>query len=130
MSSPSPSRAYEYADKLEIGHHLDRSKTQGGHDNDTSQPALPVVHRKFANPAPLGLLAFATSIFLISLYGVNARGITTPNVFVGLLIFFGGICQIIAGIMEFVAGNTVSHSPCDWQVTGYRGRKYIDIACI
>ena len=40
---------------------LDRSKTIGGHDNDTSQPALPVVHRRFANPAPLGLFSLSTS---------------------------------------------------------------------
>lgn len=42
--------------------------------------------------------------------GVNARGITTPNVIVGVLVFFGGICQFISGIMEFVAGNTVSNN--------------------
>jgi uncharacterized protein len=46
-------------------------------------------------------------IFLISIYGVNARGIMVPNVLVGVLIFFGGICQFLAGIMEFISGNTV-----------------------
>jgi succinate-acetate transporter protein len=30
-----------------------------------------------------------------------------PNVLVGVLIFFGGICQFLAGIMEFISGNTV-----------------------
>jgi hypothetical protein len=34
-----------------------RSITPGGHPYDSSQPAFPVYHRKFANPAPLGLLA-------------------------------------------------------------------------
>ncbi|KAK5161634.1 hypothetical protein LTR04_003991 [Oleoguttula sp. CCFEE 6159] len=29
-----------------------------------------------------------------------------PNVLVGVLIFFGGICQFLSGIMEFVSGNT------------------------
>jgi uncharacterized protein len=72
------------------------------------QPSLPYVPRNFANPAPLGLTAFATSIFLISLFGVNPRGIQHPNVLIGSMIFFGGICQYIAGIMEFIAGNTVS----------------------
>lgn len=47
-------------------------------------------------------------IFLISMYGVNARGVATPNILIGVLIFFGGVCQFIAGIMEFVSGNTVS----------------------
>ncbi|KAJ9144210.1 GPR1/FUN34/yaaH [Pleurostoma richardsiae] len=70
------------------------------------QIALPYVPRNFANPAPLGLIAFATSIFLISLFGVQPRGVTEPNVLIGSMIFFGGIAQYIAGIMEFVAGNT------------------------
>ncbi|KAK5048569.1 hypothetical protein LTR84_005660 [Exophiala bonariae] len=86
--------------------HLERLRTKGGHDDDRTQPSLPVVHRSFANPAPLGLLSFATGIFLISMYGVQARGIATPNVLVGVLMFFGGVCQFISGIMEFVAGNT------------------------
>lgn len=87
--------------------HLSREVTAGGHPNDRSQPALPVVHRKFANPAPLGLLSFATGIFLISLFGVHARNLQTPNVLIGVLMFFGGVCQFISGIMEFAAGNTV-----------------------
>lgn len=87
-------------------HDLDKARTQGGHIASTDQPSLPVVHRRLANPAPLGLLSFATGIFLISILGVHARGIQTPNILVGVLMFFGGVCQFIAGIMEFVAGNT------------------------
>lgn len=86
---------------------LERLRTKGGHVDNRDQPALPVVHRSFANPAPLGLLSFATGVFLLSMLGVHARGITEPNMVVGVMIFFGGICQFISGIMEFVAGNTV-----------------------
>jgi hypothetical protein len=93
-------KGYSSSDRLE------RLRTQGGHIASTDQPSLPVVHRRLANPAPLGLLSFATGIFLISVLGVHARGIQTPNVLVGVLMFFGGICQFIAGIMEFIAGNT------------------------
>jgi succinate-acetate transporter protein len=93
-------KGYPSSDRLE------RLRTQGGHIARTDQPSLPVVHRRLANPAPLGLLSFATGIFLISILGVHARGIQTPNVLVGVLMFFGGVCQFIAGIMEFVAGNT------------------------
>jgi succinate-acetate transporter protein len=85
---------------------IERLRTAGGHIASTEQPSLPVVHRRLANPAPLGLLSFATGIFLISILGVQARGIQTPNILVGVLMFFGGICQFISGIMEFVAGNT------------------------
>lgn len=85
---------------------LERLQTPGGHIVSTEQPSLPVIHRRLANPAPLGLLSFATGIFLISILGVQARGIQTPNILVGVLISFGGICQLISGIMDFVAGNT------------------------
>lgn len=62
---------------------LERLRTAGGHEDDRTQPALPVVHRTLANPAPLGLLSFATGIFLISIFGVHAKGIYTPNVMIG-----------------------------------------------
>ncbi|EON63743.1 hypothetical protein W97_02971 [Coniosporium apollinis CBS 100218] len=103
---------YDQASKAEANgggtdsEHLERLRTAAGHLDDRTQPSLPVVHRSFANPSPLGLLSFATGIFLISIYGVNARGVIIPNVLVGVLIFFGGICQFISGIMEFISGNT------------------------
>jgi len=107
-------QTYDNATKLEANsrdtavsnEHLNRQHTAGGHLADRDQPSLPTVHRTFANPSPLGLLSFATGIFLISIYGVNARGIATPNMLVGVIMFFGGVCQYIAGIMEFVTGNT------------------------
>ncbi|EPE06930.1 hypothetical protein F503_03357 [Ophiostoma piceae UAMH 11346] len=71
------------------------------------QPALPYVPRNFANPAPLGLTAFATSIFMISLMNLHPRGVAEPNIIVSTMIMFGGLCQYISGIMEFVTGNTV-----------------------
>lgn len=92
--------------------HIEKSRTAGGHVNDTSQPSLPTVHRRFANPAPLGLYSFATGIFLLSTFGLDTRGITVPNILVGVLIFFTGIAQFLAGIMEFVAGNTVRSCFC------------------
>lgn len=33
---------------------------------DTSQPSFPVYHRKFGNPSPLGLFAFALTTFVLS----------------------------------------------------------------
>ncbi|WVF65653.1 hypothetical protein IAT40_000384 [Kwoniella sp. CBS 6097] len=80
--------------------------TPGGHPMDTSQPAFPVFHRKFANPAPLGLMSFGATTFLLSLFNVSARGITTPNVIMGMALGYGGLAQIIAGIEEWACGNT------------------------
>jgi uncharacterized protein len=57
-----------------------------------------------ANPAPLGLSAFALTTFVLS--SANAGYISAPNIVVGLALFYGGIVQLIAGIQEFRAGNT------------------------
>lgn len=40
--------------------------------------------RQFANPAPLGLSAFALTTFVLSLVNVQARSVTVPNVVIGL----------------------------------------------
>src|SRR5271154_5221082 len=44
--------------------------------------------RKFANPGPLGLCGFALTTFVLSLANVHARGVTTPNIVIGLGIFY------------------------------------------
>ncbi|KAL2860165.1 GPR1/FUN34/yaaH family-domain-containing protein [Aspergillus pseudodeflectus] len=103
--APGTSKAGD-PDTLASSNHLDRLLTAGGHVNDRSQLPLPVVHRSFANPTPLGLISFAADIFLISVYGLHACGIQSPNAMIGMLIFFGGVCQFLAGIMEFITGNT------------------------
>jgi len=85
---------------------VSRFITPGGHPIDNSQPAFPQFHRKFANPSPLGLLAFAATTFQLSMYNVNARGITTPNVVLGMALGYGGLAQLLAGMWEFASGNT------------------------
>ena len=80
--------------------------TAGGHPQDSSQPAFPIYHRKFANPAPLGLFGFAATTFVLSLYNVAARGVAVPNAVLGLAIGYGGMAQFVAGVWEFAAGNT------------------------
>ncbi|KAG8683766.1 hypothetical protein FRC08_014092 [Ceratobasidium sp. 394] len=42
-------------------------------DVEKSQPGFPVYNRRIANPAPLGLLSFATTTWIISLFLVQAR---------------------------------------------------------
>lgn len=53
-----------------------------------------------------GLFAFASTTLVLSLYNVQARGITVPNVVVGMAIFYGGLAQLLAGMWEFATGNT------------------------
>ncbi|EGG10911.1 uncharacterized protein MELLADRAFT_92280 [Melampsora larici-populina 98AG31] len=60
---------------------------------------------QFANPAPLGLSAFAATTFLLSLFNLQSRGITTPNLIVGIALSYGGLVQLLAGMWEFAAGK-------------------------
>ncbi|WVQ81545.1 hypothetical protein IAT38_003669 [Cryptococcus sp. DSM 104549] len=85
---------------------MTRFITPGGHPMDNSQPAFPVFHRKFGNPAPLGLISFAATTFLLSLFNVSARGVTTHNAILGMALGYGGLAQIIVGIEEWACGNT------------------------
>ncbi|KAK1922478.1 GPR1/FUN34/yaaH family-domain-containing protein [Papiliotrema laurentii] len=85
---------------------VSRFITPGGNPIDTSQPAFPVYHRKFANPAPLGLLGFAATTFVLSFYNAHARSISTPNVVLGMALGYGGLVQLIAGVEEWACGNT------------------------
>src|SRR5271155_1473412 len=64
------------------------------------QPGLykSVEHRKFANPAPLGLSAFALTTFVLSMINVGTRGITAPNLVVALAFGYGGLVQLLAGM--------------------------------
>lgn len=67
---------------------------------------MPVYHRKFADPAPLGLFSFGIATFVNALYVLNARDITHPNPIIAVAFFTGGLCTILAGMWEFAAGNT------------------------
>jgi uncharacterized protein len=64
------------------------------------QPGLyrAVEGRKFANPAPLGLCAFALTTFVLSAVNLGARGVAAPNIAVPLAYGYGGIVQLLAGM--------------------------------
>lgn len=62
--------------------------------------------RRFANPGPLGLSAFALTTFVLSLINVQARGVAAPNIVLGLAYGYGGLVQLLAGMWEFAVGNT------------------------
>lgn len=68
----------------------------------------PPPKHSIGNPAPLGLSAFALTTFVLSLVNVEARGVTIPNIVVGLAFFYGGLAQLVAGmfaVAEGVSGN-------------------------
>ena len=73
---------------------------------DSERPAPPVVLPS-ADPAPLGLAAFALTTFVLSVF--NSGLITTKGldlVVLPLALFYGGLTQLLAGMWEFRNGNT------------------------
>ncbi len=57
-----------------------------------------------ANPAPLGLLAFGLTTVLLNLH--NAGIFEMNSMILAMGIFYGGLAQIVAGIMEAKKNNT------------------------
>jgi succinate-acetate transporter protein len=63
-----------------------------------------IVPDRTGNPAPLGLMGFGMTTVLLNLH--NAGFIALDTMILSMGIFYGGLAQIIAGIMEWKKGNT------------------------
>ncbi len=61
---------------------------------------------KMANPAPLGLAGFGLTTIVLCLINAGILPAEAVPVVVPLAFAYGGIAQIIAGILEFKTGNT------------------------
>jgi uncharacterized protein len=59
---------------------------------------------QLANPAPLGLMGFGMTTILLNIH--NAGWFPLGSMVLAMGIFYGGMAQIIAGILEFKKGNT------------------------
>jgi succinate-acetate transporter protein len=57
-----------------------------------------------ANPAPLGLMGFGMTTVLLNLH--NAGFFELGSMILAMGIFYGGLAQVIAGIMEWKKNNT------------------------
>jgi succinate-acetate transporter protein len=57
-----------------------------------------------ANPAPLGLMGFGMTTVLLNIHNAGFTGLDTMILAMG--IFYGGLAQVIAGIMEWKKNNT------------------------
>ena len=57
-----------------------------------------------ANPAPLGLCAFGLTTVLLNF--ANAGLYPLDSMILGMGVFYGGLAQVLAGIMEWRKGNT------------------------
>ncbi|MCK5628590.1 acetate uptake transporter [Candidatus Bathyarchaeota archaeon] len=59
---------------------------------------------RLANPAPLGLLGFGMTTVLLNLHNVGFFPLDSMILAMGLA--YGGLAQVLAGIMEYRKGNT------------------------
>ncbi len=62
------------------------------------------VNEKLANPAPLGLLGFGMTTVLLNLH--NAGFFPLNSMILAMGLAYGGLAQVIAGVMEYKKGNT------------------------
>jgi succinate-acetate transporter protein len=58
-----------------------------------------------ADPAPLGLGAFAMTTFVLSVVNAGLIDRTAAPTVLGLALFYGGLVQLLAGMWEFRRGN-------------------------
>ena len=63
-----------------------------------------IIRDTTANPAPLGLLGFGLTTVLLNIH--NAGYYELNSMILAMGIFYGGLAQIIAGIMEWKKNNT------------------------
>ncbi|QKQ99090.1 transcriptional regulator [Metallosphaera tengchongensis] len=67
-----------------------------------------MTEQKRANPAPLGLSGFALTTLVLSTYNAGLLS-SGENAVLGLAAFYGGLAQLLAGILEWRAGNTFGY---------------------
>jgi hypothetical protein len=68
----------------------------------TVQPTAPTsAISNIADPAPLGLGAFALTTFLLSAANAGWAKAATGDAWLGYAFAYGGLCQLLAGMWEF-----------------------------
>lgn len=70
-----------------------------GAGGETADPGI-------ADPAPLGLAAFALTTFILSLFNAGLLDAAGESVVFSLALFYGGLAQFAAGMWEFKNKNT------------------------
>lgn len=85
-------------DMQDEGRRVDQEEVQG---RGEAPQALGI-----ADPAPLGLAAFALTTFLLSLFNAGLLNSAGEPVVFSLALFYGGLAQFAAGMWEFKNRNT------------------------
>src|SRR5215213_6812869 len=86
-----------------------RRRMGGSNDVVAGESARQAVRQPaeaIADPAPLGLAAFALTTFVLSFFNADLVNKGGEPVVLGLALAYGGIAQLLAGMWEFKTGNT------------------------
>jgi succinate-acetate transporter protein len=59
-----------------------------------------------ADPAPLGLAGFAATTFVLGFVGAGLVNAGVAAAVLPLALFYGGLAQLLAGVLEYRRGNT------------------------
>ncbi len=70
-------------------------------NEDLSAPAVAAPVSGIADPAPLGLAAFALTTFLLSAFNAGWMTKASGLAWLGYAFAYGGLCQLLAGMWEF-----------------------------
>ena len=74
-----------------------------GHLEETSRNNLFITDNT-ANPAPIGLCAFGMTTIMLSVHNMGITALASP--IIAMALFYGGLAQVIVGIMEWKKNNT------------------------
>ncbi len=75
-------------------------------EQDPTKERTSVVESGVADPAPLGLAAFALTTFMLSLFNAGLLPEAAEPIVFPLALFYGGLAQVLAGMWEFRNKNT------------------------
>jgi uncharacterized protein len=83
-----------------------RHESRAGNGSPGAQPAAVREGWTPADPAPLGLGAFALTTFVLSMFNAGLVSSAGEPVVLGIALAYGGLAQLLAGMWEFRTGNT------------------------
>lgn len=87
------------------------ARRPGRHTNDVGRgesglEPIRIAAEPIADPAPLGLAAFALTTFVLSFFNANLVNPGGEPVVLALALAYGGLAQLLAGMWEFKNNNT------------------------
>src|SRR3954447_8618970 len=86
-----------------------RRRGRGSNDvvaGESARQAIRQPAEAVADPAPLGLAAFALTTFVLSFFNADLVNKGGEPVVLGLALAYGGLAQLLAGMWEFKNNNT------------------------